>query len=644
MDTTVSSSPLRRKSVLPQKSVDSSVLVENDDEAERLARRRENVTTSTLPSSGRLSLGLSSLNNISTPQMRERISQCIKLGAENKINPQNAFSLEMIDFMTYMVKKQDANMSNLQVASTSLDVSTKIYGFRVDGIHSEILKMMTGLEKEVQSIIEPMDVQENGTGQLEVPVKNKKKKTKQICITVKALGTTVEIKKPSLLSISGDLESTDMLDQVTLPNHANSGFYLHPYNDVLVDTVNCKDIQCKDVSIPRIEDISNMQICPFIHHFNFLSWNADDIEAEKTMEEETNQNRFHFDLNASVSYDNQLSDTSRNPYDLEVNEEEIVNRFVGTSNQVQNIVDFREVVTTSASTKVSEYSYIKKNVHIHWTGPTHWKCTNLNKMLSNDNIIGTCRQTQARKRKDIILMYDDETLKNLNDKFVPSQSLKISVRTAKQNWNEEELTLPLDAHYDIKQASILYLLEMFRYSKYEDEMNRKSVSDIDNDNYDNENNIDYLSESNNNEVHEADEPNLINNDIGSTDESMLRTQGPLTGNNLVVAPKQTNKLLIAHCSRQKKIDMRELKKSMWKCLTTGGIANTEDVEQDAYNKVKGKKDFSQIYKELPNLLSKTNREALSFPVSFISLLHLANEKLLQLTTPSDMSDVIIEQD
>ena len=149
-----SSSPLRRKSILPQK-LNNFALSENDDEAERLARRKEitNTSTTTITNSinsndKRRSLGLSFLVNMPPSQMAERISQCIKLGTENKINPKNAFSLEMIDFMTYMIKKKDANMSNLQVATTSLDVSTKIYGFRVDGVHMDILKMIAGIDKQ----------------------------------------------------------------------------------------------------------------------------------------------------------------------------------------------------------------------------------------------------------------------------------------------------------------------------------------------------------------------------------------------------------------------------------------------------------------------------------------------------------------
>lgn len=188
-----SSSPLRRKSILPQK-LNNFALSENDDEAERLARRKEitNTSTTTITNSinsndKRRSLGLSFLVNMPPSQMAERISQCIKLGTENKINPKNAFSLEMIDFMTYMIKKKDANMSNLQVATTSLDVSTKIYGFRVDGVHMDILKMIAGIDKqnkynENQNNMEKMnsqEVEENNFDRQKQEKKKKKKKSRE---------------------------------------------------------------------------------------------------------------------------------------------------------------------------------------------------------------------------------------------------------------------------------------------------------------------------------------------------------------------------------------------------------------------------------------------------------------------------------
>ncbi|PBC30969.1 condensin complex subunit 2 [Apis cerana] len=660
-----SSSPLRRKSILPQK-LNNFALSENDDEAERLARRKEITDTSTTTITSinsndkRRSLGLSFLVNMPPSQMAERISQCIKLGTENKINPKNAFSLEMIDFMTYMIKKKDANMSNLQVATTSLDVSTKIYGFRVDGVHMDILKMIAGVDKqnkynENQNNMEKMnsqEVEENNFDRQKQEKKKKKKNKQKIFATVDTLKINIETEKPSLITIEADLQTTDMLYQVMLPNHANSKFYPHPYNDILIDTVNNKDIQDKNIvyNIPKIANFSHMEICPPLFYFDFHSWNADD-ELEKIQSEQSNENRFQFDLNASLSNEDECISTGMNYFDIEVTEEEHIDRCVMISNQVENIVDFREVLTKTMSLKDSEYSFIQTNLNIHWAGPSHWKVINFKKSLFSNNAETQHYQSKVKKKnKEIELCYDDETIGKVCAKFLPSQSIKLHARTAKIEWNEEILTLPPDKHYNIKQANKLYLhTTIFKNSENINDINTTSlINDMENYNHINEN--DTLNYSNNYQEYQENENNAINNDMQSQDEYISETQMPFTGNNLVAAPKLTNKLSIAYCTHPKRIDMKQLKYSIWECLKCNTDKNIQEtitkkaMQRDTNNKMNDSKFFSEIYKRLPNILTKTNIEALSFPISFVSLLHLANEKTLKINSSSDMSDLIIEQD
>ncbi|XP_031842026.1 condensin complex subunit 2 [Nomia melanderi] len=660
--TSPSSSPLRRKSILMQKPVVLSSLGENDDEAERLARRREiNVTSmpvsTTNTSDRRRSLGLSFLANMPSTQMAERISQCIKLGTENKINLKNAFSLEMIDFMTYMIKKQDVNMSNLQIASTSLDVSTKIYGFRVDGVHMDILKMVGGLDKQGKrneniedNGMEQMDTQaENKNNQVQKQERKKKRKCKQrIFATVEALRTNVETEKPSLITMEADLQTADMLYQAILPNHVTSRFYFHPYSDILVDAVEHKEIQDKDIGcdIPKIKDFSQMQICPPMFYFDFQSWNAND-ELENPKEEKSNEDAFQFDLDALLPEDNEYA--GRTYFDVEENEEENVERFVAATNQVENIVDFREVLTTTLPSKTSEYTFIQKNLNIHWTGPSHWKITNFKR--GNSKIIQMCCQAQNKKRKEIELHYDDEIVESIKAKFQPSQAVKMHTRTARNEWNEEILTLPPDEHYDIAQANKLYLHESIFASESTAKINTARLSDsIENCNYNCENDIsNYCPETNDDQYKSSEENNTANNGNRLKDKSLMPSQ-PFTGDNLVAMPKLTNKVPITYCVRAKKVDMRQLKKSIWKCLNTNSEKQNESLDtidtvlQNLSNKMSGCKQFSNVYKRLPTLLTKTNSEALSFPISFVSLLHLANEKSLKVISSLDMSDLTVEQD
>lgn len=54
--------------------------------------------------------------------------------------------------MSSMLRRHDARMENLQTASTVVDASARIYSFRVDAVHFDVLKMAGGLSKAAQVI------------------------------------------------------------------------------------------------------------------------------------------------------------------------------------------------------------------------------------------------------------------------------------------------------------------------------------------------------------------------------------------------------------------------------------------------------------------------------------------------------------
>ena len=649
-ETSVSSS-LRRKSILVQNSLQLN-LVENNDEAEKLARRYEISATTPIEnvssSNKRRSLGLGCLAQRSAHEIKDHIIECIKLNTENKINVKNAFKLEIIDFMTYMIKKQDANICNLQAASTSLDVSSKIYGFRVDGVHTEIMKMVGGIDKQHDN--SPVD-EVNNYEQLDteqrnhindVQKKRRKKKNKQkIFSTAESLKGTVEIMKPSWMIENKDLQTADELYQVMLSNHANSKYSLQLYDDVIMDIVEHKaDKKSTKVTISQIEDFSNLEICPPLINFDFQDWNdgidKEEKEIKNTKSKENDENEFQFNLDASLPSENEVFHDDLNYLDIQDNEENIT-KCVEIEKPPEKIVDLCKVLSNVNVTKPSEYSFLQKSSSIHWAGPSHWKMSNFTK-LSGSKIIAACPQKPGRKKKEIEICYDDSIRAEILSKFVISKTSKFEI--VNLDWNEEKHTLPRDMHYNITSASKLYLHELIHINiKKQDQLDATHISDIENYNYDNENDIsnycpdipneDYANEANNESEH-----NRIEDDE-------IAAQMIFAGDNLVAIPKLTNKISITYSTHAKTIDMRQLKRSIWKSLTK--CNNTEITKnEEEEKKIIENRSFNEIYKVLPNLLTKTNIEALSFPISFVSLLHLANEKTLKLKAVPDMSDLIIE--
>ncbi|CAD1477010.1 unnamed protein product [Heterotrigona itama] len=644
-ETSVSSS-LRRKSILVQNSLQPN-LVENNDEAEKLARRYEISATSienVNTSNKRRSLGLGCLAQMSSHQIKDHIIECIKLNTENKINVKNAFKLEIIDFMSYMIKKQDANICNLQAASTSLDVSSKIYGFRVDGVHTEIMKMVGGIDKQhdnspIDEVNEQLDTElQNEIN--DVQKKRRKKKTKQKIFSIaENLKGAVEIMKPSWIMENKDSQTTDELYQAMLSNHANSKYSLQLYNDVIMDIVEHKaNKKSTKVTISQIEDFSNLEICPPLTNFDFQDWNygvdKEKKENKNTKSKENNENGFQFDLDASLPSENEIFHDDLNYLDIQDDVENIT-KCVEIEKPPEKIVDLCKVLSNVNVTKPSEYSFLQKSSSIHWAGPSHWKMNNFTK-LSGSKIIAACPQKPGRKKKEIEICYDDSIRAEILSKFIISKASKFEI--VNLDWNEERLTLPRDMHYNIASASKLYLHELIHINiKKQDQLDATHISDIENYNYDNENDIsnycpdipneDYASEANNEPVYNR------------VEDDEVAAQMIFTGDNLVAIPKLTNKISITYSTHAKTIDMRQLKKSIWKSLTK--CNNTEITKNEEEKKIENR-SFNEIYKVLPNLLTKTNIEALSFPISFVSLLHLANEKTLKLQAVPDMSDLIIE--
>lgn len=645
----------------------TNAFLENDDEAERIARRRElsmSNTTSPNTNSRRVSLGLGFLASIPAPQMAESINQCIKLSAENKINVKNAFSLEMIDFMTYMIKKQDANMSNLQVASTSLDVSTKIYGYRVDSVHMEILKMIGGMDKQAagdteQSTEEQETTQESAEG-TESRKKKKKKTRQKIFNTVEGLKGNIEIAKPiSAMIGEGDLQTSDMLYQATLPNHANSGFYQHPYNDVLVDvlenTPESRSNSNAKYDIPPIEDFLDLEICRSYSNFEFLGWSVED-EPEEMSEEEAGPsnesgNRFQFDLDANVEYDSDPAPEPMNYFNIE-HDDDNDNNAQTCYQKAENYPNLN--IVDASDVRTSEYSFIQPNVNLHWAGPSHWKFWNLRSSITieGDSKVVACKQAKQRKKKQFELLYDDIDTALTNAKFASSQSVTLQAKNVKMEWNSESLVLPEDIHYDIAQMSRLYLHQKLSICPANNEkkdanvVTTADVSDGERYDYNNPNDtLEYCPNVEHDDDYE-DYGSRDGNDDCNFDDNViaLGSQG-LTGDNLVAAPKLINKISIPYCLRAKKIDMRQLKRSIWSCLKSTSdnavAANTEKTANET-DTMKESKKFSDVYKTLPTLLTKSNAEALSVPISFISMLHLANEKGLKVCSVSDFSDITIE--
>lgn len=84
-------------------------------------------------------------SRIGENECKEHIMLVLKLFAEDKICAENVWNLKLIDYMRPIFKH--FGDQSLQIATTSLDASTKIYAIRVDDVHSEGIKLANSLAR-----------------------------------------------------------------------------------------------------------------------------------------------------------------------------------------------------------------------------------------------------------------------------------------------------------------------------------------------------------------------------------------------------------------------------------------------------------------------------------------------------------------
>ncbi|XP_039287278.1 uncharacterized protein LOC111058422 [Nilaparvata lugens] len=84
---------------------------------------------------------------LTSEQLSEHLANCIQLNAANKINKNNAFNLQLIDYMFVLLRRNDKSMQDFPTMSCSLDASTRIYACRVDSVHAGIMEIVSGLSR-----------------------------------------------------------------------------------------------------------------------------------------------------------------------------------------------------------------------------------------------------------------------------------------------------------------------------------------------------------------------------------------------------------------------------------------------------------------------------------------------------------------
>ncbi|CAH4032950.1 condensin complex subunit 2 [Pieris brassicae] len=659
---------IRRRSLNPHSRIsDVRYQESNDDDAERssLVASEKAVAPSTPQGSPRRTR-----ETMTSSPMKEHFQGCLKLYAENKINKDNAWNLQLIDFMTTMLHRHDSRMDNFQTASTLVDASSRIYSFRVDAVHYDALKVAGGLSKAAQSKRgkkDDMETQEEGMedGNAAAPKKKKKKSKGVIVANPEMLNGDFEANDcvdpffERLAATSGDVTSSNRAFNATLPVHDRTLAlmlrtdlpFLKSDKENIPSNVNWNEkyrIPKKLLPPWRKED----HICEPFAGFSMNNWDPDTEDTETRVNNWVEDNRLNLsqqalaiDVNAEVEpipMDEPNNDLLEDePLGGLESEEEAdvavaacVARLPPTS--VARLTDMRPTLPHHSRL---EYSYCA--IRTAWAGPSHWRLkTNRASKPDRTHSIAarvTVENKKARTKRQLDFMGAglafDSTEKPAEE-YEPAQPAKIAISrktlATGHTWNEANFKTPVDRGLDethflklcLRRNVMLLNKRHVEQSKAQEPL---TVEQRDYD-YDNENDASYCTQA-------VPETNEWGNEDGLAAGSP-HAQAPFEDNGelgeMLEPPMKIPKIFIPYAMRAKKVDMKQLKHCTWKMLThQTPTGEKEDVSETT---------FFSLYSKLPAKLSNNMRESLSVPLALLSVLHLANEKGLVLEKSDDNKD------
>nr|XP_015210802.1 PREDICTED: condensin complex subunit 2 [Lepisosteus oculatus] len=582
----------------------------NDDDLEKRQRRRSKVIDlhmsgldgSLLDSPARSGTGTpAAVPKLSNSEISEHYSTCIKLSTENKITTKNAFGLHLIDYMSEILRQKETELTNFKVAAGTLDASTKIYSVRVDAVHADTYRVLGGLGSDMKQADEkePEDGEENSTDP-EVPKKVVKKKNpnkKTVEQNLNNINSAESERKCEVdpmfqkMASSFDETSTAGVFLSVLFSEDCSSELRFP-SDVVVLSSGTPCQPPPPAQVPASPFTAGLQqaqekssICPSLEDFSFTNWSdkAHNQNITQMLEKYKSSNHV-FDINAEPEPECEPADGG-DDFDADAYED----------------------------------------------GPE--ECGDGDRQGEHRS---GCMMDKGRGRDVIPIGEGDIGTMCLQLSSQPGEYSYFSPRTMSM-WAGP-------GHWRFKLSKLTKM-----------RISGENLEEIGDYNYDNPN--DTANFCPDIEVEDDEEPAGFVGPDGTfemtchpgggsislpaeTNGADITTYGE---DNLVAEPHKVNKIEINYAKTAKKMDMKKLKHTMWNLLTDQLNKSAEAREGDESAAVNGMKAFSQTTKSLLQRLPSNMAQNLSVPLAFAALLHLANEKNLELLKVDDMCDIIIQQ-
>ncbi|XP_039281588.1 condensin complex subunit 2 [Nilaparvata lugens] len=549
-------------------------------------------------------------SNLSSEDLSSHLASCIQLNTANKINKNNAFSLQLIDYMCVLMARNDKTINDFPTMSCSLDASSKIYACRVDCVHSGIMEIATGLssitEKAKLNRNRMDDSDEHSGGEEEVQRRRRRRKRMILVSVVTPLSISNLSKGTNLLG-SGWEDYELFGDECN--NNNNNDLFMNDVTSIEIDETPDKDD-------------SNQNSC----NEEEVNVEANDLEIVSCQEGPESSN-----VSCSESGD----------------ELGIVER--AQCSRKKSRLDALNFVNSRAlqAPEESIYSYFDTDLlPDFWAGPEYWK-PKFRRLKPSRRVKEEEEEVMSRIRKktpkkDVLCF---ENLRNF-DLARDSARSKLD-RRVMARWLDSDMTKPVRHDNKIQDLFRSFLRKTLFFKPYltreEDADEVKVETEFTDDGgiiFDElyEDNIHTLTENDlaprNVAAQEPMSPSECHDEV----EDQLCFEVNSNKENDYLRPRSyiaQNNSQLTYETVPKKLDMKMLKSTVWTLL--------DGDRENSISNNHGTQLTSNIYTQLQDHLPDDVWKDTSPALVFLALLHLANEKTLKLKATESMTDVIVEK-
>lgn len=297
----------------------------------------------------------------------------------------------------------------------------------------------------------------------------------------------------------------------------------------------------------------------------------------------------------------------------------------------------------------SDYSFFDTSSISGWAGPQHWRFRAAQALAPGSTEVDASRKKakRPRGRNAILLDFSQEAPKiNFKKEFAQGKkadSYHLS-QTVQDALSEKKVTLPEDLHFTVRSLTSLFLKPRTFVRPKDTKAKAASIEptesgDAQNNWYDFDN--------------DCDNDNFCPGNANDfTNEEMIEPDNANASSiDLIPEPTRVEKIDIGYAKVAKKVDVRQLKTGMWSrlCGEPEGQrlsdAHTEtDPEENVLDIREGRtQTLREVVQELPSFVPESSLPDVSLPYVFICLLHLANEKTLEISQSDggSLTDLVI---